>query len=255
MKRQKRMAFAFVTACALLAARHGPAIAADAPVTPIPDQKLQFDGCYNSQPSQANNASANAGGSQATPTGGNNTVSALAKQVSQVTAASLLAKDGQSPANQAAAKGAIDPCLVAGAVVLPFKMQLSRNRDVAASFTVGALVGWKIGNTNFESCKNTDPGKIGQFCGLGNMTIVGFAGPTALQTTSGSTSSGNGSTLTGISYGAGIMFPLGDPFNFTANGAAQSHIGFFVGFDHVSNSSHYQYNDKPWLSLVLGVSF
>ena len=137
-------------------------------------------------------------------------------------------------------------------------MELSRNRDVFASATLGGFAGFKIGNTWWgQSCVSSDASSR-IFCGLGEITIFGFAGLTqnlsGAAPSSSSSSGGSSNSLTGVSYGGGIMFPVGD-LTRTPTQSNKLHVGALVGFDHANNNSHFQYNDKSWVSLVLGVSF
>jgi hypothetical protein len=51
-------------------------------------------------------------------------------------------------------------------------------------------------------------------------------------------------TLAGISYGVGLIGTIKDRFN----------LGIIFGADHVDSIQQYQYQDKPWVSLELGIS-
>lgn len=116
-----------------------------------------------------------------------------------------------------------------GALVVPFKMQLSGGKALTGSASLGGYLGYQ------------DPvGDIGL-----NFTPVLFGGLSNISTSATTGSTTTSQTVAGLSYGAGLLFDVKDDF----------HIGLVLGFDHVSSAQKYQYNDKPWVSFEIGYSF
>ena len=134
-------------------------------------------------------------------------------------------------------------CLVTGMLVIPFKYELAKGRDVFAGVTLAGMVGW---NPPIQYAP----------------TLIAFAG-LGVNLNSGSSSASAGSTNSSastpsISYGVGIAFPLGGsiqtPLSQSQN-VSRAHIGFVLGVDHQTSDLHYKHNDKPWLSIFIGSSF
>jgi hypothetical protein len=116
-----------------------------------------------------------------------------------------------------------------GALIVPFKMQLSAGKALTGSASLGGYLGYQ------------DPvGDIGV-----NFTPVLFGGLSNISTSATTGSTTTSQTVAGLSYGGGILFDIKDDF----------HIGFVLGFDHVSSAQKYQFNDKPWVSFEIGYSF
>jgi hypothetical protein len=116
-----------------------------------------------------------------------------------------------------------------GALVVPFKMQLSGARAFTGSASLGGYFGYQ------------DPiGDLGV-----NFTPVFFGGVSNIPSSNSNPSATSSQTVAGLSYGTGVLFDIKDSF----------HIGFVLGFDHVSSAQKYQYNDKPWISFEIGYSF
>ncbi len=117
-----------------------------------------------------------------------------------------------------------------GALVIPFKLQLSQGKALSGSASLGPYLGFRI--------PFFDTGVV--------MSPVLFAGAStvAVPTTStgGQTSTQN---LAGLSYGGGLVFSVKDNF----------HVGIILGADHVDSSANYTYNNKPWISFEIGYSF
>jgi len=107
-----------------------------------------------------------------------------------------------------------------GTLVVPFKFQLSDKKAVTGSATLGGYVGYRL------------PWDI---AGMRVRPVL-FAGLSEVPTGS--------QTVAGLSYGGGLIGTIKDRFNF----------GLLVGADHVDSVQQYQYQDKPWISLVLGIS-
>ena len=103
--------------------------------------------------------------------------------------------------------------------MVPFKAELSANQDVYGSATVGPYVGHKVWN---------------------DVTAIGFAGYSQNIGTS------TGSNYAFVSYGAGVLMPV--TFSKTLE------FGLVLGFDHTAKSNNFVYNDKPWISALIGIS-
>ena len=116
-----------------------------------------------------------------------------------------------------------------GALVVPFKMQLSGGKAFTGSSSIGGYLGYQ--------------NPIGDF--PINFNPILFAGASNVSTSATTGSTTTSQTVAGVSYGTGILFDVKDDF----------HIGFVLGFDHVSSAQKYQYNDKPWVSFEIGYSF
>jgi hypothetical protein len=116
-----------------------------------------------------------------------------------------------------------------GALVVPFKFQLSKGNALTGSASLGPYLGFRL--PFFQTGIVISP--------------VLFAGASTISvsTTSGSTTSSQ--NLAGLSYGGGLLFTIKDSF----------HVGVIVGADHVDTSANYQYNNKPWISFEIGYSF
>jgi hypothetical protein len=116
-----------------------------------------------------------------------------------------------------------------GALVVPFKMQLTGGKTLSGSSSLGGYLGYQspLGDTGL------------------NATPVIFAGASDISTSTTSGTTTSSQTLAGFSYGAGLLFDVKDDF----------HVGLVLGFDHVSSAQKYQYNDKPWISFEIGYSF
>jgi hypothetical protein len=116
-----------------------------------------------------------------------------------------------------------------GALVVPFKMQLSGDKAFTGSSSLGGYVGWQ--------------NPIGDL-GL-NVSPIIFAGASSISTSATSGATTTSQTVAGLSYGAGLLFEIKDDFQ----------AGVVLGFDHVSSAQNYQYNNKPWISFEIGYSF
>jgi hypothetical protein len=116
-----------------------------------------------------------------------------------------------------------------GALVVPFKMQLTGAKTVTGSSSLGGYLGYQ-----------SPLGDVGL-----NATPILFAGASDISTSTTSGTTTSSQTLAGFSYGAGLLFDVKDDF----------HVGLVLGFDHVSSAQKYQYNDKPWISFEIGYSF
>ena len=116
-----------------------------------------------------------------------------------------------------------------GALVVPFKMQLSGDKAFTGSSSLGGYVGWQ--------------NPIGDL-GL-NISPIIFAGASSISTSATSSGTTTSQTVAGLSYGTGLLFQIKDSFQ----------AGVVFGFDHVSSAQNYQYNNKPWLSFEIGYAF
>lgn len=108
-----------------------------------------------------------------------------------------------------------------GVLAVPFKYQLTGDQEVSGEATVGSYLGYRFQDALF---------------GYGVTPIV-FLGAAPIEI------EGSDDKLFAISYGAGLQVGLFERVN----------VGAVVGFDHVNESSGYEYNDKPWAALQLSV--
>ncbi len=130
-------------------------------------------------------------------------------------------------------------CVVTGILAIPFKLELTGNKDVFDAANLSGFVG-----TNVSSY----------------LTIFGFAGYSAnLNSSTNTTTSNSSSASTGaVSYGIGLAIPVGATTTAGANAkdnSSKMHVGALIGFDHEGSSLNYAYNNKPWLSFFVGASF
>lgn len=116
-----------------------------------------------------------------------------------------------------------------GALVVPYKFQLSGDRDLKGGATIGAYVGVPFA---FDAL------------GVSLVPIAFFgAGNTSVrQVVNGEETDNN---LFALSYGAGLTFEIDQSFQ----------MGAVVGFDHVNDDAGYEYNDQPWVALQIGFKF
>lgn len=115
-----------------------------------------------------------------------------------------------------------------GTLVVPFKFELSDKSAVTASASLGAYLGYRI-----PFLKALDLRPV-LFAGLSEVPVE-QTGDDGKATTE---------TLAGFSYGIGVIGTIKDSFSW----------GLIVGADHVDSIQQYKYQDKPWVSLVLGLS-
>jgi len=125
-------------------------------------------------------------------------------------------------------------CLVTGAFTIPFKFELSGNKDVFGSASLNGFVGYNTGR----------------------VTWLGFFGYSANLSTQSTTTTSSASTGV-VSYGLGVAFPIGATVKPVDAGesASRVHVGAVIGFDHIGASQNYAYNNHPWLSVLIGTSF
>ena len=120
------------------------------------------------------------------------------------------------------AKSCGDSGVAYGALFVPFKYQLTGNHDTYGSMSLGSYIG----------LRNTPP-----FQRNVDITFpLVFAGPSYATSTSTST------TVMGISYGGGLLVAVNGAF----------YVGAVIGWDSISKTAGYQYNNKPWLALQVG---
>ena len=115
--------------------------------------------------------------------------------------------------------------LAYGALVVPFKFQLTGAHDFTGSATVGPYLGYRFAHESYGWA----------------MTLAGVAGASNISVTKG----GSTQQLAGFSYGGAVMVEIKGGFQ----------AGAVLGFDSVGSSQGFQYNNKPWLALELGYSF
>jgi hypothetical protein len=113
-----------------------------------------------------------------------------------------------------------------GLLMVPFKAELAGNQDVYGSATVGPYVGFDFGPR------------------LAHATPFAFAG---YSQNIGAINPGGNQSF--VSYGGGLMFPV------SISKTNELEFGLVVGFDHTANSNNFAYNDKPWVSALIGFSF
>jgi hypothetical protein len=155
-------------------------------------------------------------------------------------------------------------CLSGGAIVIPLKVQLTGNRDVVTSTTLAPFIGWQP-----DKRWNPFGAVLIGFAGLGadfatnNTTVTGAGGTSTSSTTS---------SYAAISYGFGILVPVGGliqrgPTETTVAAAekrgstvpadqySRATVGLVMGWDHTSSSARNPYNNKPWVGIKLGATF
>lgn len=117
-----------------------------------------------------------------------------------------------------------------GALAVPFKYQLTGNKDFSGNAMLGGYLGYR-----FETANH-----IGY-----TLTPVGFMGASTISVPTNNGGQATDQNLSGFSYGIGLIG--------TFKGAFQA--GVVLGWDRVGKSAGYQYNGKPWLAVELGYSF
>lgn len=115
-----------------------------------------------------------------------------------------------------------------GALAIPFKYQLTGDHNMSGSATLGGYIGRRFDKSS------TGGFSIEPILFAGASTVsVSQPGSDAMQDASG------------VSWGIGLVG--------TIKGSFQA--GVVLGWDRVSKSSQYQYNNKPWLALEVGFTF
>jgi hypothetical protein len=134
-------------------------------------------------------------------------------------------------------------CLVTGAIAIPFRAELTGNKDVLGGISGDLFVG-----------ANLNPDKDSNFYGALQPTLLVYVGylPTLSSSTAGGSSSGS-STSGALDFGVGVALPIPSGVNPSSN--QTSHIGVVLGTDQTSTSNHYEYNGKLYLSVFAGLSF
>lgn len=117
-----------------------------------------------------------------------------------------------------------------GALAVPFKYQLTGNKDFSGNAMLGGYLGYR-----FETANH-----IGY-----TLTPVGFMGTSTISVPTNNGGQTTDQNLSGFSYGLGLIG--------TFKGAFQA--GVVLGWDRVGKSAGYQYNGKPWLAVEIGYSF
>lgn len=138
---------------------------------------------------------------------------------------------------------AFNSCAALGAMIIPFRAELSGKKDVFGGVSADLFVGF-----NFW----------GDFLGLSFLpipeeravTFLVYAGylPTFNTTNASAGTTGNGSGA--VDFGAGFSFPVWD-----LTQTKVVHVGAVVGFDVTSGSNKFAYNGKPYISVFAGLSF
>ena len=113
-----------------------------------------------------------------------------------------------------------------GALVVPFKYQLSGDKAFTGSATLGGYVGYRF-MTIHELAITATPIA---FAGASNISVSGTSGT---------------SNAMGFSWGIGVVVTL--------KGAFQ--LGGVIGCDSVNSSANYEYNNRPWAAFEIGYSF
>jgi hypothetical protein len=112
-----------------------------------------------------------------------------------------------------------------GALVVPFKYQLTKDKEFSGGSTIGAYAGYR-----FEWLNRL---------GFTAVPIV-FGGASNISVNSG----GNNKSVMGFSYGLGLI------------GTYQTfQSGVVLGWDRVGKNEGYMYNGKPWIAVQVGYSF
>ena len=140
--------------------------------------------------------------------------------------------------------GKIPTDIIFGPVVIPGNFMLSRNRDVLGSAAISGFIGAQLGTNIID----VSPAANHLLAGWGIGGFLGFSQNIGEQTNASANATAQNA---GATYGAAITRQLSyfDSLNSTL------HFMVFLGFDHVANNQHYQYNDKPWISVTLGTGF
>lgn len=131
-----------------------------------------------------------------------------------------------------------------GALVVPFKFELTGQKEFKGSASLAPYMGYRLG---FES-SGIELAFPVVFAGISNVSATKTTTTTTAATATtpaSSTDSTSTSDLAAFSYGAGVIGILKQTFQF----------GAVVGFDHVGSGQGYQYNDKPWLAVEVGYQF
>jgi hypothetical protein len=147
--------------------------------------------------------------------------------------------------NQAAAQKTQDelatkPRVVCGLLALPGKFELTGKEDVVAGGSANIFIGYNPNHTWTWLPINIIPVFYAGF--TSNFTSQNTGAKGATQQTNN----------WGFSYGVGLDLDLGKTSD---TSTSDVFAGIIVGADHVASSARYQYNDKPYLSLVLGAAF
>ena len=116
-----------------------------------------------------------------------------------------------------------------GALVVPFKLQLGKKKDFTGSASIAPYLGYRF-----------------PWSDLGvSINPIAFVGASTISVTQNVNGQDTTQSLAAISYGVGITSTVKSSFQ----------LGVVFGFDHVNDSSHYQFNDRPWIAFQLGYSF
>jgi len=129
--------------------------------------------------------------------------------------------------------------LTYGALVVPFKFELTGQKEFKGSASLGPYLGYQIDKETFGAAIS-----LVAFAGVSNNSATKTT-TTASSTSGTPTTKTTNTDLAGFSYGGGLLG--------TVKGGFQ--LGAVVGFDHVGSGQGFQYNDKPWLAFELGYSF
>jgi hypothetical protein len=124
-----------------------------------------------------------------------------------------------------------------GGLVVPFKFELTGKKEFKGSASAAPYMGYRLG---FESSGIELAPVV--FAGVSNVSATKTTTTAATATTAASSSTST-SDLAAFSYGAGVIGILKQTFQF----------GVVVGFDHAGSGQGFQYNDKPWLAVELGI--
>ena len=137
-----------------------------------------------------------------------------------------------------------------GALVVPFKFELTGKKEFKGSASLGPYMGYRLG---FES-SGIELALPVLFAGISNVSAAKTTTttnsattttPATTTTTASSTDKTSTSDLAAFSYGAGVIGILKQTFQF----------GAVVGFDHAGSGQGFKYNDKPWLAVEIGFQF
>jgi len=157
-----------------------------------------------------------------------------------------------------------------GALVVPFKFQLTGAHQFTSSASLGPYCGYKwdletlggavtvgvfaaISNnavtqtTNTQTTSPTPAPTAATTISQRStrMTTITSAQSSAQTTTTTTSSQSSTQQLAGFSYGVAVLGEIKGGFQ----------IGGVVGFDNVGSNTGFQYNNKPWLAVEIGYSF
>jgi len=115
-----------------------------------------------------------------------------------------------------------------GALVVPYKYQLTGKNEFGGQAAIGTYLGYRVGTP------------------LGvELTPIAFAGLSQVEVRQNVNGTDTMQNLSSLSAGLGLTATVYESFQ----------VGVVVGIDHVDESANYEYNDKPWIAAQIGFAF